>query len=54
MFNLTLYNMGRSPQIQTSKSKNEKGSTRHGKFNNPEYEHSLSRAICNQECNACV
>ena len=41
-------------QIQRAENKNEKGTTHHGKFNNPKYEHSLSRAVCNQKCNACV
>ena len=54
MFKLALYITGRSMQIQRAENKNEKGTTHHGKFNNPEYEHILSRAICNQECNACV
>ena len=54
IFNLALYVEGRSTQIQRQENKNEKGSTHHGKFKNPEYEHSLSRAVCNQKCNACV
>ena len=54
MFNLSLCIMGRSTQIQRPENINEKGTTHNGKFNNPEYEHSLSRAVCNQKCNACV
>ena len=54
MFSLGLYKMGRSKQIQRPENKNEKGTIHNGKFNNPEYEHSLSRAVCNQKCNACV